>query len=513
MTRRLLLALVVGLATGASGQTILPPGQYVVPEPPASAGGTHTCVATPAWESATRVECRPVAAQVPPPVTRTLTLTVMGSGLTTPPAGVSTFEDGAGVTLAGVPADGWTGPAWSGDPDCADGTLTMTADRACLATFTANPLPPDPGEPIPPPAPPSPDFAAKRWTLRPTDTFRGPDGVSPEDPRWSLGRALGAAGKHYRTVYHPPSGRLLIHGGDHNGSYQPDGVSKPYALQSGRQEMYWYDVGRNIAVIEQHYCRADNGLQPHGPDEMGFVWDSTRSKFLHLWGFQWWPNRNDCPVPANVFRGPATYDPATKQWAPFTPPTPTWGGSSVPNQCIFDPPSDEIVCFSKDGAGNPRAYRYHVGTNTFLPGVSGPSLGNVPISDSLPTYDPVGRIAYVVVPATRTLLAYDVAARTIRYLPIPFLPTVPGQETMPVWDTVNGVLLYPHRDPNNVITLVSYDPRTGAWALEPMPTGHVVHGNQAVFVPDQNVLLVFSGTSGVPGVGVPFQFYRYAERP
>lgn len=76
-----------------------------------------------------------------PPVLRTLTLTVVGSGAVDPP-GVSQHPEGSTVTLSGTPAAGWIGPTWSGDADCADGSVMLAADRACTGTFTPAPLTP-----------------------------------------------------------------------------------------------------------------------------------------------------------------------------------------------------------------------------------------------------------------------------------------------------------------------------------------------------------------------------------
>jgi glucose/arabinose dehydrogenase len=42
---------------------------------------------------------------------------------------------GAVVTLTAMPEPGWTFERWTGDPDCADGTVTMAADRHCTANF------------------------------------------------------------------------------------------------------------------------------------------------------------------------------------------------------------------------------------------------------------------------------------------------------------------------------------------------------------------------------------------
>jgi hypothetical protein len=80
-----------------------------------------------------------------------LTVAVSGSGrVTSMPAGIDcgsacavAFTVGTGVTLAPMPAAGQRFFAWSGDADCSDGVLTMSAARACTAVFLPA-LPPYP---------------------------------------------------------------------------------------------------------------------------------------------------------------------------------------------------------------------------------------------------------------------------------------------------------------------------------------------------------------------------------
>jgi len=80
---------------------------------------------------------------------QTLSLTVAkagsGSGtVTSTPAGITCGGDcsepytaGMVVTLAATAASGSTFAGWSGDSDCADGVVTMSAARTCTATFNA----------------------------------------------------------------------------------------------------------------------------------------------------------------------------------------------------------------------------------------------------------------------------------------------------------------------------------------------------------------------------------------
>lgn len=81
----------------------------------------------------------------PPPVTRVLTVAKTGSGtgtVTSTPAGIDCgaacsqpYIDGAFVTLSTTNGTGSLFAGWSGDADCADGVVTMSAAKTCTARF------------------------------------------------------------------------------------------------------------------------------------------------------------------------------------------------------------------------------------------------------------------------------------------------------------------------------------------------------------------------------------------
>jgi hypothetical protein len=81
----------------------------------------------------------------------TLTVAVAGGGsVTSAPAGINcgsdcseTYPLGTRVTLNPLPTAGQRFYAWSGDADCSDGVLTLSAARACTAVFLPE-LPPYP---------------------------------------------------------------------------------------------------------------------------------------------------------------------------------------------------------------------------------------------------------------------------------------------------------------------------------------------------------------------------------
>ncbi len=80
-----------------------------------------------------------------PSTTYMLTVGKTGSGMvTSSPAGINcgadcteTYNSGTVVNLTPTPTSGWTFANWSGDADCADGSVTMNGTRNCTANFNA----------------------------------------------------------------------------------------------------------------------------------------------------------------------------------------------------------------------------------------------------------------------------------------------------------------------------------------------------------------------------------------
>jgi hypothetical protein len=75
----------------------------------------------------------------------TLTVTKAGTGsgtVSSSPAGINcgadcseNYTNGMSVTLTATPAAGSTFAGWSGEADCSDGSVTLTASKTCAATF------------------------------------------------------------------------------------------------------------------------------------------------------------------------------------------------------------------------------------------------------------------------------------------------------------------------------------------------------------------------------------------
>jgi len=148
--------------------------------------------------------------------------------------------------------------------------------------------------------------------------------------------------------------------------------------------------------------------------------------------------------------------------------------------------------------------------------------------------DPVGRKAYLVAPTPvyakgefvrfeARFWRYDLDTGALDRLPAPPLPAgakVDKDVIIPVWDSVNRVVLWPHVDNHCGVLrgLYVFRPATGAWTKEPIvqPEGRQVIGNLAFFDPDQNVMVlggsVFCGDHDPAEASIPAQTHMFLYR-
>jgi hypothetical protein len=346
------------------------------------------------------------------------------------------------------------------------------------------------------PTPPGTAFKAQEWVVRP----------SPPGP---MADSKVLTNKHARGAIHPASGKVYINGGDYRGLPQPDGTWASSA-QSGRQEMWTYDIATHTGELLQHFCRLDGGTQPSSHDEFMWVWVETAQRFWAPFGYQ----RANTLCPGNVV-GPVQYDPATRTWEKLAiPPPPGLSATSYANHAMHDVPSDVLHFVSRAGGGPLAMYRYARAQGAWLRTVvrpQTPPFPNMKIHDTLPAHDSKHRAIYVVSLGTSAALyRYDIATETWEDLgPIPNLVGPVQVETFPVYDTVSDVLLYPHTYTDGTFTytvaLHAFKYATKTWTPQPMPAERVQARN-GLFSEQHNVLMLW-GWSG------KLWFYRYAERP
>lgn len=143
--RRTLTATVSGtdderLAWSASGGTLEGSGTTVTYVAPDDAGTYQVTASSVADASASDTATVTVVESTS---SYTLSVDVVGNGrVTTSPAGIdcgtscdAEFDEATSVSLTATPGDGWTFGGWTGDDDCLDGAVAMSAPRSCIATF------------------------------------------------------------------------------------------------------------------------------------------------------------------------------------------------------------------------------------------------------------------------------------------------------------------------------------------------------------------------------------------
>lgn len=291
------------------------------------------------------------------------------------------------------------------------------------------------------------------------------------------GPCPGGGCKHMRLTHNPDNGRIYFLGGDYSG---------PIGMQSGRNELYSYSIAEDHWRLEFPYCGPAGSVQPSHPDEVGWVYDTKRKIFWMVPGYMGNPQKN-CPE-STLIRGKVmTFDPATQKWE-ATERTRLKGTNAFAQ---YDPATDTIVMFTPNGAAV-----YDVQSDKWTNHRFG--LGQLDISHHYSAIALEKRVIYAIAPHRKQLLKYDMDRRTAGFISDapPYEEPRPA-DAMPIWDSVNKVLLFPQWM-KGVTSFHVYHPDTNTWERNipiNQPEGITVTGRQAVFDPYQNVLLLMGSTS------------------
>ena len=318
-------------------------------------------------------------------------------------------------------------------------------------------------------------------------------------PLPGIGKAPATEQKHERMAYNPVNGRLYFLGGDYGG---------PEFGESGRSEVYSYSVEFDDWVQEQPYCRPDNGYQPSGPDQVGWVYDSNRKIFWMMPGYMTRTSATNCPSSDKVLLGLImTFDPVTKTWA-YENRTNSTGAPSIKKFGHYDPVTDTFFRFA--WMGYPRMEIYHIDTDSWEYKTFGSEFDKAYLGYDYDAIDLVDRVLYVVSALEGKLLKYDMDTKELTY--ISDLPTGPTQRegNYAIWDSVNRVMLWTVGGSSTPTNLYVYHPTENTWESRPInqPDGYIVRGNVAGFDPVQNVLVVVGGYSPA---NPNLYLYRYAN--
>lgn len=338
-----------------------------------------------------------------------------------------------------------------------------------------------------------------------------------------------ASVKHTAVAYNPDNGLIYLFGGDHNGSKpaDPNLLGPPH--QSGRNEAYTYNIATNTLTLIQQYCQP--GLMNGGMDEVGLAYDSLRKKFWVFPGFQWDQQQYCQPTRTQMVRKVMTYAPGVGDYqtgpGSWTDPNVVLNPSAaMGNFTQYDPKTDSFIRFVPGGGCGVIAVIYYPAKNTWEIVQSGGAVGclNDNWGDMGTTIDVTGRRMFVIGNLTG-LIQYNIDAKTFQLrTPLAQLPDKVVDETKPIWDSVNGVLLWPvfHDNPEctgaascqEQARIHAYNPAPNTWeaniASGLLPDGTRVKGRHAIFDPKQNALMMFGNVWNAPSPDGWFLF-RYGN--
>ncbi|MCI0546165.1 MAG: hypothetical protein L0027_02655 [Candidatus Rokubacteria bacterium] len=308
------------------------------------------------------------------------------------------------------------------------------------------------------------------------------------------------SGKHQRLAHNPVNGRIYFLGGDYGG---------PQFFDSGRNEMYSYDIATDSWVQEQPYCRTDGTPQPSHPDEVGWVYDTRRNIFWMVPGWMG-PNQKNCPESTLARFKIMTWDWKTRVWTVTDRQLPK---HLVPGNSTFaqyDAKTDTILKLYNDSFNGMSIYDIAADrwTKVRYPGTPMPRF-----EKQYTALDTEKRQLYIVAGNVRRLYRYDLDKRSFEDL-----GEAPGKTghdgSHAVWDPLNRVVLWPHQFQTSDVTLHVYHPDEHRWEVNvaaKAPEGITVRGTNAVFDPYQNAMLIM-GQTGNEGKGNPYLFlYRYGD--
>jgi hypothetical protein len=306
-------------------------------------------------------------------------------------------------------------------------------------------------------------------------------------------------GKHMRLTHNPHDGRIYFLGGDYSG---------PGGVQSGRNEVYSYSIKDDDWRLEWPYCGPAGTVQPAHPDQVGWVYDSTRRLFWMLPGYLGQDVGRCKDAGSELVRGKImTFDPATRTW--------TVPGVPLPFKTIgthlfaqYDEKTDTIIRFIYVNRAAVALYDIKKTAWTTR------NLGvDANLGKEYTALDPEKRVIYVIQPRKAKLYRYDIDKQHLAE--IADAPEGSGvSNTMPVWDSANRVLIFPQHLNTSHIHMHVYHPDSSTWKRDiPVlnPENHEIRGTNAVYDPYQNVILIM-GAKGNETVGNPYLFlYRYGN--
>ena len=324
----------------------------------------------------------------------------------------------------------------------------------------------------------------------------------PQPPRGQAPLARG--GKHARAAYDTKRGRLLITGGDRDGS---DG---------GNASVWSVNLGDGSAEELSPMCRPAPELQPNFPDNVVWAYDSRRDQAILLRGFFFEQSRGAAVCKREdpqIVRADLVFDLQSREWLPAPwPVSPMGPGSdgSGPTFGVYDEGTDSVYAYKWDGAWGGNMLILHRDGNTWeRVRFNGARERNAYCLRSQPALEP-GRALYMSCISNKVpvLVRFDLRSKSPAVLPMPEGYKAPStdQETFMVFDPKSRVVLHPF-PPNLagvVSTLYVYDVESKAWSERPVSAEQTprVFGNLAAWDPERGALVLYGGHATTVAEGV-----------
>lgn len=314
---------------------------------------------------------------------------------------------------------------------------------------------------------------------------------------------LARGGKHARGTYDTKRGRLLITGGDRDGS---DG---------GNGSVWSVNLADGSAEELSPMCRPAPELMPNFPDNVVWAYDTKRDQALLLRGFFFAQARGltmckrDDP---NIVRTDLVFDVESRTFQPAPWPVSPLGpgsDSSGPTFGVYDEPTDSLYAYKWDGAWGANMLILRRDTNTWeRVRFNGKRERGAYCLRSQMALEPGKAIYMSCLSKGAVFIRFDLKSKSVTVLDMPedYKAPTTDQETYMVFDPNARVVLHPFA-PNLagvVSTLYIYDVETKKWSERPVPTdlSPRVFGNLAAWDPQSGALVLYGGhsTTIAPGV-------------
>lgn len=306
------------------------------------------------------------------------------------------------------------------------------------------------------------------------------------------GKSLYHPLKHVRCAVHPESRRIYFCGGDFAG---------PVYMQSGRQEIYSYDIERDDWRGEHGYCPGPGETAPFHPDQVGWTWDSKRKVFWMLPGIQYGSSTNGPPCDGK--KGTVMgFDPQTKKWQEPQQ-GPIFKHEYEPSKfAVYDAKTDCCIML-----GSTESRHWHPETGQW----DGTRWGGDRILFGSYTAL-IDRYVYALDYRGKRLVRYDIDARRIEDGPkLPFDPG-PNEMTNLVYARKHGKIFLAHfaYGEYHPPVLWAYDVKAQTYEERPVkiPGVQEPRSNTIVYHDEADVLMLFGNLMTSPSIDQRFYLYR-----